>query len=142
MKCRNEAKLIFQPPPPPPPDIEDDNDVPVSSEQLQQPLVSEAYNLQSSEQNYPAQTDYTTCPSEETVEQNPAEQQPYDEFDALYIQDSQDAVLAPEPPLNLELPAGDLSNSDSLDSIGTPKEMKSKSSKLKGKFLFNYFSIF
>lgn len=140
MKCRNEAKLIFQPPPPPPPDI--DNDVPVSSEQ---PLVSETYSVQSDEGTYSVQTDYTTRPSEESVEQKPAEQkpaeqQPYDEFDALYTQDSQDAIFAPEPPLNVELPSGDFSNSDSLDSVGIPKDTISKSSKLKGKFcLFLFF---
>lgn len=129
LKCRNEAKLIFQPPPPPPPDIDDD--APVSNEQ---PVVSEEYNVQSIEGTYSVQTEHTTRPSEETVEQKPAEQQPYDEFDALYIQDSQDAVFPNEQPLNLEIPSGDLSNSDSLDSVGIPSETKSKSSKLKGKF--------
>lgn len=102
--------------------------------------------MQSDEGTYSVQTDYTTRPPEESVEQKPAEQkpaeqQPYDEFDALYTQDSQDAIFAPETPLNVELPSGDFSNSDSLDSVGIPKDTKSKSSKLKGKFCF-FFSFF
>ena len=140
LKCRHEAKLIFQPPPPPPPDI--DNEAPVSSEQ--EPLPSEANDVQSVEETYAVQTDNTPHePCEENVEQKPAEQQqPYDEFDALYTQDSQDAVFESEPVQKLEFPSEDLSNSDSVDSVGIPKETKSKSSKLKGLIFIVFLLIF